>query len=130
MLISKSWFQSNFWFSDVFRNYKTGTLGRNRSSFLTHFSPVLFFYTPYKRQKVLYLPLFPCGIRLEHWEEMGEIISYLCKISTKFKESFFQRATFSNYFWIFKSIARESIIHSVPSVYEQVGIGVQINTPQ
>ena len=41
---------------------------------------------------------------------------------TKIKNSFFQGAIFINYFWIFKWIARELLLHSVP------GVGVQINT--
>ena len=31
----------------------------------------------WERQKTLGLLLFPGGIKLEHWEEIGEIISYL-----------------------------------------------------
>ena len=71
-------YQSKLWFSDVFGDYKTGTLGRNKSNFLIHFSPVLLFYITCKRQKTLGLLLLPGGKKSEHWEEMGEIISYLC----------------------------------------------------
>ena len=71
-------YPSNLWFPDVFREYKRGTLRRNKSSFLTHFSPVLLFSTPCERQKTLGLLLFPGGIKSEPSEEMGEIISYLC----------------------------------------------------
>ena len=54
-------YPSKLWFSDVFREYKRGTLGRNRSSFLTHFRPVFHFCTPCERQKTLGLLLFPGG---------------------------------------------------------------------
>ena len=53
--------QSKLWFSDVFREYKTRMLGRNKSSW-THLSPVLFFYTHCKCQKTLGLLLFLEGI--------------------------------------------------------------------
>ena len=39
-------YQSILWSSDVFREYKTGTFGKNRSNFLTHFSPLFLLYTP------------------------------------------------------------------------------------
>ena len=79
-----SWnYPSNLWFCDVFREYKKGTLGRNKSSFLTHFSPVFLFCTPYVRQKTL-------GIKSEHWEEMGEIISYLCQYLHNLRTVFFK----------------------------------------
>ena len=41
--------RGNLWFSDIFREYKRGTLGRNKSSFLTHFSPMFLFCTPCKK---------------------------------------------------------------------------------
>ena len=41
------------WFCDVFMEYKKGTLGRNKSSFLTHSRPVFLFCTPCERQKTL-----------------------------------------------------------------------------
>ena len=61
-------YESNHWFFYVFREYKRLTLGRNKSSFLTHFSATFLFYTPCKRQKTLGLLLFPGGIKSEHWE--------------------------------------------------------------
>ena len=77
-LFYTSWnYQSNLWLSDVFREYKTGTLARNRSSFLTHFNLVFLFYAPLKRQKTLGLRFFQGGIKSKHWQEIGEIISYL-----------------------------------------------------
>ena len=48
----------------------------------------------------------------------------------KFKDSFSEGATFSNCFRIFKWITRESLLHRVPSVHKQAGIGVQINPLQ
>ena len=39
-------YPSNLWFSDVFREYKRGTLGRNKSRFLTHSSSVFLFCNP------------------------------------------------------------------------------------
>ena len=71
-------YQNNLWFSDIFREYKTGLLRRNRLSFLAHFSPAFLFYIPCKRQKTLRFLAFPEGIKSEHWEEIGEIISYFC----------------------------------------------------
>ena len=63
----------------MFQEYKGGTLGRNRSSFLNHFSPNFLFYTPCKRQKNLRSIIVSRGYRVaEYWGEMGEIISYLC----------------------------------------------------
>ena len=82
----------NLWFSDVFRECKRGRSRRNKSSFLTHFSPVFLFSTPCERQKTLGLLLFPGGIKSEQWEEMGEIIT-----PSKFKNSFFSGVTFINY---------------------------------
>ena len=71
-------YQSNLWFSDIFREYKTGTLRRNRLSLLTHFSPVFLFYTPCNRQKSLRFLAFPGGRKSQHWEEMGKVLSYFC----------------------------------------------------
>ena len=72
-------YPSNLWFPDVFREYERGTLTRNKSSFLTHFSPVLLFSIPCERHKTFSgFLLSPGVIKSEHWEEMGEIISYLC----------------------------------------------------
>ena len=42
-------------------------------------------------------------------------------IFTKFKNSFFQEAIFSNYFQIFKWIAREPLLHRVVSIHEEAG---------
>ena len=36
--------------------------------FLTYFSPMFYFYTPWKRQKIL---RFSGGTEMEHWAEMG-----------------------------------------------------------
>ena len=71
-------YPSNLRFSDVFREYKRGTLGRNRLSFLSHFSPVLLFYNPCKYQKTLGFLVLSGGLKWKHWEEMAQIISYLC----------------------------------------------------
>ena len=49
---------------------------------------------------------------------------------TKFKNRFFQGATLSNWFQIFKWIARESLLHRVLGVHKHAGIGIQINTLQ
>ena len=51
-------------------------------------------------------------------------------IFTIFKSSFFPGATFFYCSRIFKWIARESLLHRVPGVHEQDGIGVQINILQ
>ena len=51
-------------------------------------------------------------------------------ILTKFINSFFQEATFSNYFEIFKQVPRESLSHRVPSVHKQACIGIQMKTLQ
>ena len=51
-------YPSNLWFSDVFREHKRGTLGRNKSRFSTHFSPVFFFCTACKHQLTLGLLFF------------------------------------------------------------------------
>ena len=120
----------NLWFSDVFREYEKGTLGRNKSSFLTHFSPLLLFCTPCEREKTLGLLLFPGSIKSEHWEEMGEIMSSFILLFTQLKNSFFQWATFINCFRVFKWIVRESRLHRVHGVQRQAGIGVQINNQQ
>ena len=119
-------YPSNLWFSDVFREYKRETLGRNRSSFLTHFSPVFLFCIPCKRQKTLVLLLFPGGIKSEHWWNHKLFIL----IFTQFKNSFFQRATFVKCFRMFKWIARESLLHKVHGVHKQTDIGVQVNNLQ
>ena len=74
-------YQSNFCFFYVFWQYKKGTLGRNNSSFSTHFSPVLFFYTPYKPQKNLDLLQFPGGIKSKHLEEIGEIMLFMLRFT-------------------------------------------------
>ena len=86
------------------------------------------FYSPLKSQKTLGLLLFPGGIKSEYWEEMGEFVSFI--LITKFKNRFFQRDTFSNWFWIFKWLAREWLLHRVRGVYKQALIGTQINTLQ
>ena len=39
---------------------------------------MLLFCTPYKRQKTLGLLLFLGGMKSKHWEEMGQIISFMC----------------------------------------------------
>ena len=51
-------------------------------------------------------------------------------IFIKLKNCFFQGATLSNCFQIFKWIAKESLLHRVPGVHKQAGIGAQINTLQ
>ena len=51
-------------------------------------------------------------------------------IFTKFKDSFFVGATFTNCFRIFKWIARVSLLHKVHGVHKQTGIGVQMNNLQ
>ena len=38
---------------------------------LTHFRPMLLFYTPWKRQKTQGFLTFSGGIEKEHWPEMG-----------------------------------------------------------
>ena len=81
-------YQSKLWFSDVFREYKMGTLGRNK--LFNSFQPSVPLLYPCKRQKNLSLVLFPGGIKLEHWEEMAEIISYCMLIFTKVKNRFSQ----------------------------------------
>ena len=75
--------------------------------------------------------MFPGAIKSEHWEEIGEIISYLCEYLQNLGTVFFkEQLTFSNCFQIFKWIARESFLHRVPVVHKQTAIGVQINTLQ
>ena len=125
--ISPRHYQSELWFSNVFRDYKTRTLGRNSSSFLTHFSPLLLFYITCKRQKTLGLLLLPGGKKSEHWEEMGEIISYLC---WHLQRTVFSRSSFSSCFRIFKWIVRKYFLLRVTVVHKQPGIGIQINTLQ
>ena len=83
-------YPSNLWFSDVFREHKRGTVGRNKSSFLTHFSPVFLFCTHCECQKTLGLLLFPEVIKLEHWVEMGEILSYLSYYLHNLRTAFFK----------------------------------------
>ena len=101
----------NIWFSDVFSGYKTGTLRRHWLSFLTYFSPVFLFYTTCKRQKSLGFLVIPGGIN----GNIGKkYVKLFLLIFTKFKNSFFQRATFSNCFQIFKWIERESFLHRIP----------------
>ena len=51
-------------------------------------------------------------------------------IFTKFKNSFFRGATFSNCFRIFKWVTKESPLHGTPGVHKQAGAGIQINTLQ
>ena len=82
-------YPSNLWFPDVFREYERGTLKRNKSSFLTHFRPVLLISIPCERHKTLGFLLFLGGIKSEHWEEMGEIIRYLQNLKTFFSRSNF-----------------------------------------
>ena len=122
--------QKNLWFSDLFREYKTGTLGGNRFSILTHFSPVFLCYTPCKRQKTLGFLVFPRGYKNGTLEMNGLTYKLFMSIFTKFKNSFFQGTTFSNCVWIFKRIAKESLLHRVPGVHKQVGIADQVNTLQ
>ena len=38
---------------------------------LTHFSPVLHFYTPWKHQKTKGFQMFSGGIEMWHWTKMG-----------------------------------------------------------
>ena len=38
---------------------------------LTHFSPVSYFYTPWKRQKTKDFPTFSGGKEMWHWTKMG-----------------------------------------------------------
>ena len=57
-------YASYLWFSDVFREYKRKHL--EETSFLTQFSPVFLFCTPYERQKTFGLRLFLGGIKSEH----------------------------------------------------------------
>ena len=71
-------YQSFFWFSGVFRRYKTGALVRNELrnphnifKILTHFSPMPHFYTPRKRQKTISLLTFSGGIEMWHWTKMS-----------------------------------------------------------
>ena len=40
-------------------------------AFLTHFSPVSHFYTPWKRQKTFGFLTFSGGIEMWHWTKMG-----------------------------------------------------------
>ena len=95
-------------------------------SFLTYFRPVLLFFIPCKRQKSLVILLFPGGIKPRHWKEMGQIMLKF----TKFKKTFFQLVTFSNFLRIFQWISRESLLHRVHGVHKQAGLGAQINTLQ
>ena len=37
----------------------------------THFSAMLYFYTPWKRQKTFGFLIFPEGIEIKHCDEMG-----------------------------------------------------------
>ena len=38
---------------------------------LTHFSPMLHFYTPWKRQKTFDFLMFSGGIEIGHWDKIG-----------------------------------------------------------
>ena len=40
--------------------------------YLTHFSPIFHFYTPWKRQKTFDFVTYSGGIGMEHWTKMGE----------------------------------------------------------
>ena len=76
---------------DVFREYKTRTLGRHRSIFLINFSLVFLFHTACKIKKTLGLLLFPGGIKSAHWGEMGEAIGYLCWYLQNLRTAFFKK---------------------------------------
>ena len=39
---------------------------------LTHFNPLLYFYTPWKRQKTKGFLAFSEGIEVERWAKMGQ----------------------------------------------------------
>ena len=85
-------YQNNFWFSDLFRDYETKILGRNRLSFLTHFSPVFFFYTPCKRHKILGFIVSPVGsIKSGTLGREGWNYKLFKLIFTKFKNFFFKK---------------------------------------
>ena len=90
--------------SDVFREHKRGTFRRKKPSFLNHFIPVLFFciYLMWTSENLRSLLSFLVGINSEHWEKIGEIISYYMLIFTQFKDNFFQGAAFINCYRIFR----------------------------
>ena len=117
--------------SDVFREYKRGTLRRNKSRFLTHFSSVFLFciYTLQTSENLLFVfYLFLGGINSEHWEEIGEIINYYMLIFTQFKDSFFHGAAFINCFRILKwTLQENSFFLGYP---ELINLSVQINDLQ
>ena len=37
----------------------------------THFSPMFYFYTPWKRQKTFGFQMFSGGIEMGHWAKLG-----------------------------------------------------------
>ena len=54
-----------------------------QSFFLTHFSPVSHFYTPWKRQKTKAFLTFSGGIEMWHWTKMGWTIYFCNSIQNK-----------------------------------------------
>ena len=110
-------YPSKLRFSHVFREYKRGTLGKNKSRFLTYFSPVSLFCTPWERQKTL--GLVSMWYKIETLRRSGFTL-----IFSQFKNSLFQGATSINSFRIFKwIISRESLLHRVTGVHKQAGLG-------
>ena len=110
-----------FW---CFQGVKNGNIGKKQVK-LFFFSPVFLFYTPVNFRK---FSIVSRGYN--HWEKNRWNDKLFMLTFTKFKNRFFQGATLSNWFQIFKWIARESLLHRVLGVHKHAGIGIQINTLQ
>ena len=95
-------YPSNLWFSDVFREYKRRTMGRNKSIFLNHFSPVYLFCTHLWTSENLRSSIISRGYKIRTLRRNGWNYKFFMLIFTQLKNSFFQGgATFINYFRIF-----------------------------
>ena len=49
--------------------------------FISHFTPLISFYTPWKHQKTMDFRIFSGSLEIEHWPYIGKITLPMCKIT-------------------------------------------------
>ena len=122
-------YPSNLRFSDVFREYKRETLIRNKSSFLTHRSPVFLFCTLLWTSKKLRSSIISRGYETGILRRNGWNCELSMLIFRELKNSFFKEQLSLTAFGFLMG-CRGSLLHRVHGVHRQGSIGVQISNLQ
>ena len=82
---------------------------RTRTTDLTHFSPMFYFYTPWKRQKTFGFLRFPRGIEMEHWGKMSKLWTlaalewlYYCYYYYYYYNYYYYNYYYYNYYYCYQ----------------------------